>query len=92
MLARHGAVSEEVAGAMAAGARARLGADYALSVTGVAGPDGGTPDKPVGLVYLGCAGPEGTQVHRGSFPGDRESVRTFSATSALHLLRRALSP
>jgi nicotinamide-nucleotide amidase len=91
MLARHGAVSEEVAGAMAAGARARLGADYALSVTGVAGPDGGTPDKPVGLVYLGCAGPAGTQVRRGSFPGDRESVRTFSATSALHLLRRALS-
>ena len=91
MLARHGAVSEEVAGAMAAGARARLGADYALSVTGVAGPDGGTPEKPVGLVYLGCAGPEGMQVRRGSFPGDRESVRTFSATSALHLLRRALS-
>lgn len=91
MLARHGAVSEEVAGAMAAGARARLGADYALSVTGVAGPDGGTPEKPVGLVYLGCAGPGGTQVRRGSFPGDRESVRTFSATSALHLLRRALS-
>ena len=91
MLAQHGAVSEEVAGAMAAGARARLGADYALSVTGVAGPDGGTPEKPVGLVYLGCAGPGGTQVRRGSFPGDRESVRTFSATSALHLLRRALS-
>jgi nicotinamide-nucleotide amidase len=90
VLARHGAVSEEVAGAMAEGARARLGADYALSVTGVAGPDGGTPEKPVGLVYLGCAGPEGTQVRRGSFPGDRESVRTFSATSALHLLRRAL--
>ncbi len=91
VLARHGAVSEEVAGAMAAGARARLGADYALSVTGVAGPDGGTPEKPVGLVYLGCAGPGGTQVRRGSFPGDRDSVRTFSVTSALHLLRRALS-
>ena len=91
VLARHGAVSEEVAAAMAAGARARLGADYALSVTGVAGPDGGTPEKPVGLVYLGCAGPDGTQVRRGSFPGDRDSVRTFSATSALHLLRRALS-
>ncbi|MGE5229594.1 MAG: CinA family nicotinamide mononucleotide deamidase-related protein [Deltaproteobacteria bacterium] len=91
VLARHGAVSEEVAGAMAAGARARLGADYALSVTGVAGPDGGTPEKPVGLVFLGCAGPKGVEVRRGSFPGDRESVRTFSATSALHLLRRALS-
>lgn len=89
-LARHGAVSEEVARAMAEGARAALHADYALSITGVAGPDGGTPEKPVGLVYLACAGPEGTEVRRGSFPGDRETVRTFSATSALHLLRKAL--
>ena len=53
MLAQYGAVSEEVAGAMAAGARAATGADYALAVSGVAGPDGGTPDKPVGLVYVG---------------------------------------
>ncbi len=90
MLARHGAVSEEVAAAMAEGARSALHADYALSVTGVAGPDGGTPDKPVGLVYLGCAGPWGTLVRRGLFPGDRESVRVFSATNALHLLRHAL--
>jgi len=90
MLAQYGAVSEEVARAMAEGARAALRADYALSVTGVAGPDGGTPDKPVGLVYLGCAGPDGTQVRKGSFPGDRDSVRMFAATSALHLLRRAL--
>ena len=90
MLMQYGAVSEQVAGAMADGAREALRADFALSVTGVAGPDGGTPEKPVGLVYLGCAGPDGTQVRRGSFPGDRESVRTFSATSALHLLRRAL--
>ena len=65
-------------------ARARaLRADYALSITGVAGPDGGTPEKPVGLVYLGCAGPDGTRVRRGSFPGDRDSVRTF----ARHLAR-----
>jgi nicotinamide-nucleotide amidase len=90
MLAQYGAVSEEVAGAMAEGARETLRADFALSITGVAGPDGGTPDKPVGLVYLGCAGPDGRQVRRGWFPGDRDSVRTFSATSALHLLRRAL--
>jgi nicotinamide-nucleotide amidase len=90
MLAQYGAVSEEVAGAMAEGARAALHADYALSLTGVAGPDGGTEEKPVGLVYLGCAGPEGTQVRRGSFPGDRDSVRTFAATSALHLLRKTL--
>ena len=72
MLAQYGAVSEEVAGAMAEGARTALGADFALSVTGVAGPDGGTEDKPVGLVYLGCAGPGGTRVRRSSFPGDRD--------------------
>ena len=90
MLARHGAVSEEVAQAMAEGARRALHTDYALSLTGVAGPDGGTPEKPVGLVYLGCAGPDGTQVRRGSFPGDRDGVRTFAATSALHLLLGAL--
>ncbi len=91
MLAQYGAVSEEVAGAMAEGALRALGADVALSVTGVAGPDGGTPEKPVGLVYLGCAGPEGTRVHQGSFPGDRDSVRRYSVTAALHLLRRSLS-
>lgn len=90
LLARHGAVSEEVAGAMAAGALRALRADYALSITGVAGPDGGTSDKPVGLVYLGSAGPEGTMVRRAWFPGDRESVRAFAATAALHLLRGAL--
>jgi len=91
MLAQYGAVSEEVARAMAEGARAALHADYALSLTGVAGPDGGTAEKPVGLVHLGCAGPDGTRVRDGSFPGDRDSVRTFAATAALHLLRTALS-
>jgi nicotinamide-nucleotide amidase len=90
MLAQYGAVSEQVAGAMAEGARAALRADYALSITGVAGPDGGTPDKPVGLVFIGRAGPDGTRVRRGDFPGDRDTVRTFSATSALHLLHAAL--
>ncbi len=90
MLAQYGAVSGEVAGAMAEGARDALGADFALSITGVAGPDGGTPEKPVGLVYVGCAGPQGTRVREGSYPGDRDSVRTFSATAALHLLRTAL--
>ena len=90
MLAQYGAVSEEVAGAMAQGARAATRADYALAVTGVAGPDGGTDEKPVGLVYVACAGPEGTRVVRGHYPGDRASVREFSCTAALHLLRRAL--
>jgi nicotinamide-nucleotide amidase len=92
MLAQYGAVSEEVAGAMAEGVRAVTRSDHALSVTGVAGPDGGTPQKPVGLVYVGCAGPAGTLVVRGHYPGDRASVREFSCTAALHLLRRALSP
>jgi nicotinamide-nucleotide amidase len=77
---------------MAEGARHALRADRALSITGVAGPDGGTPEKPVGLVFIGCAGPDGTHVREASLPGDRDSVRLFAATTALHLLRTALSP
>jgi len=91
LLARHGAVSEEVAGAMAAGARAATGSDYALAVSGVAGPDGGTPEKPVGLVYVACDGPRRTTVVRGLYPGDRASVRDYSVSTALHLLRRELA-
>lgn len=91
VLAEHGAVSREVAAAMAEGVRGAVGADIGVSLTGVAGPDGGTAEKPVGLVYAGCATAEGTQVHKGSFPGDRDSVRRYSVTAALHLLRRALS-
>ena len=91
MLARYGAVSAEVAGAMAAGARAATGADYALAVSGVAGPDGGSPDKPVGLVYVACDGPRRTNVVRGLYPGDRASVREYSVSAALHLLRRELA-
>jgi nicotinamide-nucleotide amidase len=91
MLAQYGAVSEQVAGAMAAGARAATGSDYALAVSGVAGPDGGTPDKPVGLVYVACGGPRRTKVVRGLYPGDRASVRDYSVSTALHLLRRELA-
>ena len=91
MLAQYGAVSEQVAGAMAAGARAATGSDYALAVSGVAGPDGGTPDKPVGLVYVACGGPRRTKVVRGFYPGDRASVRDYSVSTALHLLRRELA-
>ena len=91
MLAQYGAVSEEVAGVMAEGARAATGSDYALALTGVAGPDGGTPDKPVGLVHVACAGPRRTKVVRGLYPGDRASVRDYSVSAALHLLRRELS-
>jgi nicotinamide-nucleotide amidase len=92
MLAQYGAVSEEVVRAMAEGARAATRADIALAVTGVAGPDGGTEEKPVGLVYVACAAADATHVVRGQYPGDRASVREFSATTALHLLRRALAP
>ena len=91
LLERHGAVSPEVAAAMAAGARERLGADVAVSVTGVAGPDGGTPEKPVGLVYLHAEGPDGGHGRELSFPGDRTSIRVRSAVGALHLVRRLLS-
>jgi len=91
MLAQYGAVSEEVAGAMATGARAAMGADYALAVSGVAGPGGGTAGKPVGLVYVACAGPRRMKVVRGLYPGDRASVRDYSIAAALHLLRRELA-
>ena len=73
-----------------AGARERTGATYALSITGVAGPDGGTEEKPVGLVYLGIAGPEGTAVTHRRFLGDRERIRVFTTQAALDLLRRRL--
>ena len=90
-LARHGAVSPEAAEAMAAGVRARLGADVAVSVTGIAGPDGGTEEKPVGLVFLHAESPEAGRGTEFSFPGDRESIRARSTVVALHLLRRLLS-
>ncbi len=90
VLTEHGAVSRPVAAAMAEGARRATGATYALSVTGVAGPEGGTPEKPVGLVFLACAGPGGTKVLREHFPGDRGSVRDWSVVRALHLLREVL--
>jgi competence/damage-inducible protein CinA-like protein len=90
VLAAHGAVSAETAAAMAEGARARLGADVAVSVTGVAGPGGGTPEKPVGLVYLHVASPDGGLCRRMDVPGDRASVRGRAAAAALQLLRAHL--
>jgi nicotinamide-nucleotide amidase len=91
LIERHGAVSAEVAAAMARGARTRLGADVAVSVTGIAGPGGGTPEKPVGLVYLHAEGPEGGLGREFSFPGDRGSIRSRSVVGALHLVRRLLT-
>jgi nicotinamide-nucleotide amidase len=91
ILARHGAVSAEAAAAMAAGARERLGADIAVAVTGIAGPGGGSDDKPVGLVYVHAEGPSGERSADFVFPGDREGVRRRAAVTALHLLRRLLA-
>jgi nicotinamide-nucleotide amidase len=91
LLAEHGAVSAEVAAAMAAGVRARLRTDVGISVTGVAGPDGGTPEKPVGLVYLHVETPDESAGREFSFPGDRETVRTRATGGALHLARRLLT-
>jgi nicotinamide-nucleotide amidase len=90
-LREHGAVSAETAEAMARGARARLGADVAVSVTGVAGPDGGTAEKPVGLVFLHASGPTGDLARRLDVPGDRETVRLRSTVAALHLVRRLVT-
>ena len=91
VLREHGAVSAETAAAMARGARERLGADVAVSVTGVAGPDGGTEEKPVGLVFLHASGPLGEQQLRFDFPGDRPTIRGRAAVAALHLVRRLVT-
>lgn len=86
-----GAVSEPVARAMADGARRLLKADYGIGITGIAGPGGGSDDKPVGTVHLGLAGPDGSVSHRRvRFPGDRGQVREQTAQLALELLRRRL--
>ena len=87
LLEAHGAVSAEVAEAMAEGARERLGADVAVSVTGVAGPGGGTEEKPVGLVYLHVSSPAGGEGRRMEWPGDRAIVRSRATVAALQLLR-----
>jgi nicotinamide-nucleotide amidase len=83
----HGAVSELVAGALASGVRARSGATYGLSTTGVAGPGGGTSEKPVGTVFVGLATPSGVHVRRSSFGGDRARIQALSVGVALDLLR-----
>jgi nicotinamide-nucleotide amidase len=90
LIAKHGAVSREVAAALAEGIRKRCAATYGLGVTGVAGPTGGTPEKPVGLVFHGLASDRGTEVVERSFPGDRKRVRWFASQQALDMLRRKL--
>jgi nicotinamide-nucleotide amidase len=86
----HGAVSEPVAREMAEGARQETRADYALSVTGIAGPSGGTSEKPVGTVFIGLAGPSGSVVERQFNPYDRETFKQVTAQQGLELLRRKL--
>jgi len=89
-LAAHGAVSAQVAVAMAVGARARFAADLALGITGIAGPDGGSDEKPVGLTYIGLADRDGAEVRRFTFEGDRAANREAGTRAALEwLLERA---
>jgi len=90
LLEEHGAVSEACAGAMALGARGRLESDWALAVTGIAGPGGGTAEKPVGTVWLGLAGPRGVKVSRLDLRGNREQIRRRAAGQAWLWLWEAL--
>jgi nicotinamide-nucleotide amidase len=93
LLAEHGAVSEPVAEAMAAGALQRFGADTAVGITGIAGPGGGSPDKPVGTVCFSVRLADGPTITRTLLlPGNRSDIRERSTTVAMHLLRRILSP
>jgi nicotinamide-nucleotide amidase len=86
VLAAHGAVSAQTARAMAEGARRLLGADIAVAVTGIAGPEGGTPAKPVGLTYLATADASGVEVRKHIWPGDRAANKLASAQAALEML------
>jgi len=90
LLARHSAVSEAAAAAMASGARERTRSTWALSVTGYAGPEGGTEADPVGTIYIGLAGPKGVEVRRLQMIPERERVRQMGSTAALDFLRKQL--
>ena len=90
MINRHGAVSREVAAALAEGIRYRCESTLGVGITGVAGPSGGTPEKPVGLVFHAVAGDSGTEVIQRNFLGDRKRIRRFASTMALDMVRRKL--
>ena len=90
MISKYGAVSREVGTALAEGIRSRTGATLGVGITGVAGPTGGTPEKPVGRVYVALASAEGTEIEERNFPGDRKRVRWFSTQLALDMVRRKL--
>jgi nicotinamide-nucleotide amidase len=87
-LAEHGAVSEQVAVQLAQGIRDRAGATYGLSTTGIAGPGGGTPDKPVGTVHIACAHPGGVYHRKLSLRGNRDRIQRLTVGSVLDMLRR----
>ena len=90
MIARHGAVSREVAAALAEGIRYRCDSTFGVGITGVAGPNGGTEAKPVGLVYHALASSEGTEVIERNYPGDRSRIRWFASQMALDMIRKTL--
>ena len=91
LIEQHGAVSEQVARAMVEGARKRAGSAYALSTTGIAGPSGGSEEKPVGTVYIALAEESGTKIKKLFFPSDRETFKQLVAQAAFELLRRKLT-
>ena len=90
MIDRHGAVSREVAAALAEGIRYRCESTLGVGITGVAGPNGGTPDKPVGMVFHAVSSSTGTEVVQRNFPGDRKRIRRFASTMALDMMRKKL--
>ncbi len=91
LIERHGAVSAEVAAAMASGATMAFGSDVGVATTGIAGPGGATPEKPVGLVYVHAVSPDGERARELNLPGDRDQIRKRSTVLALHLLRTLLT-
>ena len=90
LIDRHSAVSSEVATALAEGIRKRSSSTLGIGITGVAGPTGGTPEKPVGLVFHALAGEKGTEVVEKKFPGDRKRIRWYASQQALDMVRRKL--
>ena len=90
LIERYGAVSRQVAAALAEGIRKRCGSTLGIGITGVAGPAGGLPEKPVGLVFIALAGEKGIEVEERNFPGDRKRIRFFASQLALDMIRRKL--
>lgn len=90
-LTHHGAVSSQTAIAMAEGGRSRFKTDFCVSITGIAGPSGGSAEKPVGLVFIAVAGPQRTHVAEHRFPGDRSQVREGAITAALRMILEAIA-